>query len=85
MTRELLDRLCNRFWYLEGGGLRCYDGNYTAFEQAQELEKLTQTRAREQYLREKRHLEEAAQELRAQSAQVRKGAPPHGQQRGPPP
>ena len=70
--RELLDRLCNRIWYLEGGGLRCYDGNYTAFEQAQELEKLTQTRAREQYLREKRHLEEAAQELRAQSAQVRK-------------
>ena len=62
--RELLDRLCNRIWYLEGGGLRCYDGNYTAFEQAQELEKLTQTRAREQYLREKRHLEEAAQELR---------------------
>lgn len=70
--RELLDRLCNRIWYLEGGGLRCYDGNYTAFEQAQKLEKLTQTRAREQYLREKRHLEEAAQELRAQSAQVRK-------------
>lgn len=70
--RELLDRLCNRIWYLEGGGLRCYDGNYTAFEQAQELEKLTQTRAREQYLREKRHLEEAAQELHAQSAQVRK-------------
>lgn len=70
--RELLDRLCNRIWYLEGGGLRCYDGNYTAFEQAQELEKLTQTRAWEQYLREKRHLEEAAQELRAQSAQVRK-------------
>lgn len=70
--RELLDRLCNRIWYLEGGGLRCYDGNYTAFEQAQELEKLTQTHAREQYLREKRHLEEAAQELRAQSAQVRK-------------
>lgn len=70
--RELLDRLCNRIWYLEGGGLRCYDGNYTAFEQAQELEKLTQTRAREQYLREKRHLEEAVQELRAQSAQVRK-------------
>lgn len=70
--RELLDRLCNRIWYLEGGGLRCYDGNYTAFEQAQELEKLAQTRAREQYLREKRHLEEAAQELRAQSAQVRK-------------
>lgn len=70
--RELLDRLCNRIWYLEGGGLRCYDGNYTAFEQAQELEKITQTRAREQYLREKRHLEEAAQELRAQSAQVRK-------------
>lgn len=70
--RELLDRLCNRIWYLEGGRLRCYDGNYTAFEQAQELEKLTQTRAREQYLREKRHLEEAAQELRAQSAQVRK-------------
>lgn len=70
--RELLDRLCNRIWYLEGGGLRCYDGNYTAFEQAQELEKLTQTRAREQYLREKRHLEAAAQELRAQSAQVRK-------------
>lgn len=70
--RELLDRLCNRIWYLEGGVLRCYDGNYTAFEQAQELEKLTQTRAREQYLREKRHLEEAAQELRAQSAQVRK-------------
>ena len=60
--RELLDRLCNRIWYLEGGGLRCYDGNYTAFEQAQELEKLTQTRAREQYLREKRHLEAAAQE-----------------------
>ena len=70
--RELLDRLCTRIWYLEGGVLRCYDGNYTAFEQAQELEKLTQTRAREQYLREKRHLEEAAQELRAQSAQVRK-------------
>ena len=70
--RELLDRLCNRIWYLEGGVLRCYDGNYTAFEQAQELEKLTQTRAREQYLREKRHLEEAVQELRAQSAQVRK-------------
>ena len=59
--RELLDRLCNRIWYLEGGGLRCYDGNYTAFEQAQELEKLTQTRAREQYLREKRHLEAAVQ------------------------
>ena len=70
--RELLDRLCNRIWYLDGGGLRCYEGNYTAYEKAQALEKITQGRAREQYLREKRHLEEAMQELRAQSAGIRK-------------
>ena len=70
--RELLDRVCNRIWYLCGGELRCYEGNYTAFEQAQALEKLTQSRAREQYLQQKRRLEEAVQDLRAQSAQVRK-------------
>lgn len=82
--RELLDRLCNRIWYLEGGGLRCYDGNYTAFEQAQELEKLTQTRARNNTCG-KAPPGGGGPGTACPKRPGAQGAPPHGQQRGPPP
>ena len=70
--RALLNRVCNRIWFLTDGEIRVYRGNYDAFEAAREREKLTQERAHEEYITEKRRLEEAVQSLRDQSASVRK-------------
>ena len=70
--RALLNRVCNRIWFLTDGEIRVYRGNYDAFEAAREREKLTQKRAHEEYITEKRRLEEAVQSLRDQSASVRK-------------
>ena len=70
--RALLNRVCNRIWFLTDGEVRVYRGNYDAFEAAREREKQTQERAHEEYLTEKRRLEEAVQSLRDQSASVRK-------------
>lgn len=70
--RALLNRVCNRIWFLTDGEIRVYRGNYDAFEAAREREKLTQERAHEEYITEKRRLEEAVQSLHDQSASVRK-------------
>ena len=70
--RALLNRVCNRIWFLTDGEIRVYRGNYDAFEAAREREKLTQERAHEEYITEKRRLEETVQSLRDQSASVRK-------------
>lgn len=70
--RALLNRVCNRIWFLTDGEIRVYRGNYDVFEAAREQEKLTQERAHEKYITEKRRLEEAVQSLRDQSASVRK-------------
>lgn len=70
--RALLNRVCNRIWFLTDGEIRVYRGNYDAFEAARERETLTQERAHEEYITEKRRLEEAVQSLRDQSASVRK-------------
>lgn len=70
--RALLNRVCNRIWFLTDGEIRVYRGNYDAFEAAREREKLTQERAHEEYITEKRRLEEVVQSLRDQSASVRK-------------
>ena len=70
--RALLNRVCNRIWFLTDGEICVYRGNYDVFEAAREREKLTQERAHEEYIIEKRRLEEAVQSLRDQSASVRK-------------
>lgn len=70
--RALMNRVCNRIWFLTDGEIRVYRGNYDAFEATREREKLTQERAHEEYITEKRRLEEAVQSLRDQSASVRK-------------
>ena len=61
--RTLLDRVCNKIWELEGGKIRVFDGNYSDWSLQKNRERSFQQFEYEQYQKEKRHLEKAADAL----------------------
>ncbi|MCA0969723.1 ATP-binding cassette domain-containing protein [Halobacillus litoralis] len=70
--RQLLDNVCDRIWELEDGELTSYDGNYSFYEQAKEQERQQQQQKYEQYVNEKKRLEERVRKKNEQSKQMRK-------------
>ena len=70
--RRLLDRVCNRIWELEDGAVRVFDGNYSQGAEQTRRERDFQEFEYQQYRREKRRLELAADELARHGSQMRK-------------
>ena len=70
--RTLLDRVCNKIWELEDGEIRVFDGNYSDWSQQKNRERNFQQFEYEQYQKEKRHLEKAADALHRKSQTMTK-------------
>ncbi|MCD7907015.1 MAG: ATP-binding cassette domain-containing protein, partial [Clostridium sp.] len=70
--RKLLDRVCNQIWELEDGAVRVFDGNYSQWARQTQREREFKEFEYQQYLREKRRLKLAADELDRHSRQMRK-------------
>lgn len=70
--RWLLDRLCTEILEVEGGRVRRYPGNYSAYEVLKEEEEKKAWSDYRQWSREKRRLEEAALGISRKARSVRK-------------
>lgn len=70
--RSLLDRLCNKILEIEHGKIRVYSGDYTAYQQQKKLECKRQQFEHEQYLMEKKRLEQVKEQLQEASRAVHK-------------
>ncbi len=70
--RALLDKLCTRVWELEGGRLKVYRGNWTAYREQKAREERRAWDEYEGYVDERDHLLEAARGAMQKSKSVRK-------------
>lgn len=70
--RELLNQLCTSIWEVEEGKLHVYEGNYDAYLEQKEHLKTRAWLEYEQYIQEKRRLEQAAREKSQQSKSMKK-------------
>lgn len=70
--RALLDKLCTRIWELDGGKLKVYRGNWTAYREQKAREEQRAWDEYEGYVDERDHLLEAARGAMQKSKSVRK-------------
>jgi macrolide transport system ATP-binding/permease protein len=70
--RELLDKLCSKIVEIEGGELKQYSGNYSQYKQQKEMELERSQFEYQQYLDNKRALEEAIKEKKSRAASMKK-------------
>jgi macrolide transport system ATP-binding/permease protein len=70
--RSLLDRLCNKILEIENGRITIYKGNYSEYRVVKDREKEWAQFEYEQYVNEKKRLEEALTETKQKSRSVRK-------------
>jgi macrolide transport system ATP-binding/permease protein len=70
--RSLLDRLCNKILEIEEGRIKLYMGNYSEYRVIKDLEREQAQFEYEQYVNEKKRLEEALAEVKQKSKSVRK-------------
>ena len=70
--RALLDKICTQIWELDDGRLRVFDGNYSQWAEQTKRERDFKTFEYQQYQKEKRRLEQAADELARYGQQMRK-------------
>lgn len=70
--RELLDKLCNKIIEVEGGGLKQYSGSYSQYKRQKEQELDRAQFEYEQYLADKKALEEAISEKKSKVASMKK-------------
>ncbi|NLM36555.1 MAG: ABC-F type ribosomal protection protein [Firmicutes bacterium] len=70
--RSLLDRLCNKILEVEYGKVKLYTGNYSAYKQQKEEERARAEFEYEQYISEKKRLEQAALERRQKARALKK-------------
>lgn len=70
--RQLLDAVCNVIWEIEDGRLKVYPGNYTSYVAQKENEKKRQEREYQNYIKEKKQLEDAILDRKGRSASTRK-------------
>ena len=70
--RSLLDRLCNKILEIEDGKIKLYRGNYSEYRVIKERERERAQFEHEQYVNEKKRLEEAITEIKQKSKSVRK-------------
>jgi macrolide transport system ATP-binding/permease protein len=72
--RAVLDELVTTIWEVSDGGVRIYSGNYSDYLEQKQLEREQQAQAHEQYVREKRRLEKAAEEKMKKAAKIAQAA-----------
>ena len=60
--RAVLDELVTIIWEVGDGEVHVYSGNYSAYQAKKQLEREQQAQAHEQFIKEKRRLEKAAQD-----------------------
>lgn len=70
--RSLLDSLCNKILEIEAGKIKLYRGNYSEYRVIKNREKEWAQFEYEQYVNEKKRLEEALAEVKQRSKSVRK-------------
>jgi len=70
--RELLDKLCSKIVEIEGGELKQYSGNYSQYKLQKEMELERAQFEYDQYIDNKRALEEAVKEKKNKSATMKK-------------
>ena len=70
--RELLDKLCNKIIEVEGGRLKQYNGSYSQYRQQKEQEIERAQFEYEQYMTDKRALEEAISEKKGKASSMKK-------------
>lgn len=68
--RYFLDQLVTKIWEVADGTVREYPGNYAAYLQLKEAERVSQERALESYQREKQQLQKAIEKKREQAAKM---------------
>lgn len=72
--RALLDKVCNKIWEINDGKFKVYNGNYSEYHRQRELEQKIKHDEYNNYLTEKKHLEEAISN-RARKAKSMKNPP----------
>ena len=70
--RAFLDSLCTMIWEVADGKVNIYKGHYSDYAKQKELERRQHERSYENYLREKRQLEEAIRAKEAKAARATK-------------
>jgi len=70
--RELLDKLCSKIIEIEDGGLKEYKGNYSQYKQQKDMEVEREQFEYEQYISDKKALEEAISEKKGRVNSMRK-------------
>lgn len=70
--RTLLDKICSQIWELDDGRLRVFFGNYSQWAEQTRREREFQAFEYQQYHREKKRLEKAADELSRHGQQMKK-------------
>lgn len=65
--RYFLDEVVDTIWEIQDGQVKVYPGNYSAYHQQKEQERIEQENAYEHFVKEKKRLEQAAQEKQAQA------------------
>lgn len=68
--RAVLDELVTTIWEVEDGQVHVYTGNYSDYKARKQLEHEQQNQAYDQYVKEKRRLERAAQDKMEKAAKV---------------
>jgi len=72
--RDFLDKLCNKILEVENGRIKLYNGNYSAYRGEKDRERAWAQFEYEQYLREKKRLEQVAYNLKEKVKSI-KGPP----------
>ncbi|MBD8027393.1 ABC-F type ribosomal protection protein [Ureibacillus sp. Re31] len=68
--RAVLDELVTTIWEIDEGEIHVYTGNYSEYLAQKKLERLQQSQAHEQFIKEKNRLEKAAQEKMKKAEKV---------------
>lgn len=70
--RAVLDDLVTTIWEVDEGKVQVYTGNYSEYTAQKQLEREQQSKAHEQYVKEKNRLEKAAQEKMKKAEKIAK-------------
>lgn len=70
--RQLLDLVCNQIWELEDGELRIFPGNYSKWLEQRKREREFQSFEYEQYLSQKRRLEQTIRDIKQEAGTLSK-------------
>ncbi|GAA0353477.1 ABC-F type ribosomal protection protein Msr(C) [Alkalibacterium iburiense] len=66
-NRYFLDEVVDTIWEVDAGKVCVYSGNYTAYKEQKEAERLEQEKAYNQFVKEKTRLEQAAKDKQQQA------------------